>query len=67
MLKVEKRKMGLERVQTPSTPSKVAKLSFLDDEINEIASDIRKKEAELESILLTPQRHNRTPESANKK
>jgi hypothetical protein len=64
MLKVEKRKLGLEKVDTD--PSKVAKLLFLEEEIIEIAMDIRKKEAELESMLRTPPRSNRTPESAKK-
>ena len=63
-LKVEKRKLRLEKVDTD--PSKVAKLIFLEEEILEITMDIRKKEAELESMLRTPPRSNRTPESAKK-
>jgi hypothetical protein len=64
LLKVEKRKLGLEQIETD--PSKVAKLSFLDNEITDIQDDIKKKEGELESLLVTPQRNNRTPESAKK-
>jgi hypothetical protein len=64
LLKVEKRKLGLERVDTD--PSKAAKLSFLEEEISDIQVDIKKKEIELESLVLTPLRHNRTPESAKK-
>jgi hypothetical protein len=64
MLKVEKRKLRLEKVDTD--PSKVAKLLFLEEEILEINMDIRKKETELESMLCTPPRSNRTPESAKK-
>jgi hypothetical protein len=64
-LKREKRKLGLERVET-EPPEKKAKLDFLTHEIDDITVDIKQKQEELESILCTPTRNNRTPESAKK-
>jgi hypothetical protein len=61
-LQLEKRKLGLERVDT--VPEKKSKLDFLSQEIDELTMDIKQKEEELESILRTPPRNNRTPESA---
>jgi hypothetical protein len=63
-LQLEKRKLGLERVDT--VPEKKSKLDFLSQEIDELTMDIKQKQEELESILRTPPRNNRTPESAKK-
>jgi hypothetical protein len=63
-LTLEKRKLGLQRVDTE--PEKKAKLDFLSQEIDELTIDIKQKQEELESILRTPPRNNRTPESAKK-